>query len=324
MTISKTLNQQQLKAICDVLADTSRGLTKTELSILLQQSQIQLVEDGHSSNGYTYTMGLNKRDWLHNCFANEINAHPSFDRIYMFIQGALNPVVFVDPSGKAMDYDQYLPLTATERDQIEAAGMRWNDAKTDAERRRAQADANAIRSKYVNLTEINGNFYIDYSKEIDAMFNQNFRTAVNMRYVIATMPMDNPLEVVQTLAWFHQQVQAGGPMDFKNQASWESALSGTYYLGEDSIQFLVNGVLMTSADLGNINFGYVGALMGIGTDVLLLEAGVAQLQKDYGYDLARAHFEALSCGETKWYGDQPDDYQNILIGIGMAQRKMAG
>ena len=58
MTIRKALNQQQLKAICDVLADTNRGLTKTELSRLLQQCQIQLVDDGHSSNGYTYTMGL--------------------------------------------------------------------------------------------------------------------------------------------------------------------------------------------------------------------------------------------------------------------------
>ena len=100
MTISKTLNQQQLKAICDVLADTNRGLTKTELSRLLQQCQIHPVEDGRASNGYTYTMGFNKRDWLHNCFANEINTHQSFDRIYMFIQSALNPVAYTDASSR--------------------------------------------------------------------------------------------------------------------------------------------------------------------------------------------------------------------------------
>ena len=119
MTIRKTLNQQQLKAICDVLADTSRGLTKTELSILLQQSQIQLVEDGHSSNGYTYTMGLNKRDWLHNCFANEINAHQSFDRIYMFIQGALNPVAYTDASSR----DKYTYLLEETNKVLLLAGL---------------------------------------------------------------------------------------------------------------------------------------------------------------------------------------------------------
>ena len=129
MTISKTLNQQQLKAICDVLADTSRGLTKTELSILLQQSQIQLVEDGHSSNGYTYTMGLNKRDWLHNCFANEINAHQSFDRIYMFIQGALNPVAYTDASSR----DKYTYLLEETNKVLLLAGLSVSKESTLSE-----------------------------------------------------------------------------------------------------------------------------------------------------------------------------------------------
>lgn len=96
MTIRKILNQQQLKAICDVLADTNRGLTKTELSRLLQQCQIQIIDDGRSSNGYTYTIGLNKRDWLHNCLVNEINTCQSFNKIYLFIQKALNPISFTN------------------------------------------------------------------------------------------------------------------------------------------------------------------------------------------------------------------------------------
>ena len=40
---TKILNQQQLKAVCDVLADINRGLTKTEPSRLLQQCQIELI-----------------------------------------------------------------------------------------------------------------------------------------------------------------------------------------------------------------------------------------------------------------------------------------
>jgi len=119
MTISKTLNQQQIKAICDVLADTNRGLTKSELSRLLQQCQIQLAEDGRSSDGYTYTMGLNKRDWLHNCFANEINAHQSFNRIYMFIQSALNPVAYIDSSSR----DKYAYLLEETNKVLLLAGL---------------------------------------------------------------------------------------------------------------------------------------------------------------------------------------------------------
>jgi uncharacterized protein (TIGR02391 family) len=94
MMIAKTLSEQQLKAVCDVLADTNRGLTKTELSRLLQQSQIRLVYDGASKNSLGYTFGLNKRDWLYNCFANELNIKHSFENIYDFITKALNPVVY--------------------------------------------------------------------------------------------------------------------------------------------------------------------------------------------------------------------------------------
>lgn len=98
--VAKTLDQQQLKALCDVLAHTSQGFTKTELSRLMQQSQIVLVDDGNSSNGYTYTAGLNKRDWLYNCMVNEININRSFNRVYDFIVRALNPVAFTGESNR--------------------------------------------------------------------------------------------------------------------------------------------------------------------------------------------------------------------------------
>lgn len=98
--IKKILNEQQLKAICDVLADTNRGLTKTELTRLLEQCQIPVMDDGKSSNGLTYTVGLNKRDWLYKCFANEINSHKSFERVFIFIKKALNPVSYTSEESR--------------------------------------------------------------------------------------------------------------------------------------------------------------------------------------------------------------------------------
>ncbi len=104
--VKKNLDEQQLKAVCDVLAETNSGYTKTELTRLLEQSRIEVVSDGRTSNAYGYTLGLNKRDWLYNCFAMEINKSHSLVRIYSFLEKALNPVAFTDE--KSRDKYNYL------------------------------------------------------------------------------------------------------------------------------------------------------------------------------------------------------------------------
>lgn len=104
--VKKNLDEQQLKAVCDVLAETNSGYTKTELTRLLEQSRIEVVSDGRISNAYGYTLGLNKRDWLYNCFAAEINKSHSLIRIYSFLEKALNPVAFTDE--KSRDKYNYL------------------------------------------------------------------------------------------------------------------------------------------------------------------------------------------------------------------------
>ena len=102
--ISKVLNQQQLKAVCDILGHTKEGFTKTELTRLLQQSQIALMDDGNANNGYSYTIGLNKRNWLYNCLANEVNTNRSLEKIYRFLVNALNPVIFTKQADRAKYY----------------------------------------------------------------------------------------------------------------------------------------------------------------------------------------------------------------------------
>jgi hypothetical protein len=89
--ITKQLNQQQLTALCGVLADTNRGLTKSEIKKLLRQCEIAAVDDGYRTNGLIYTTGMNKRDWLYNCFANEINKQQTFTRVYRFVEVVEKP-----------------------------------------------------------------------------------------------------------------------------------------------------------------------------------------------------------------------------------------
>ena len=101
VVVNKVIDEQQLKAVCDVLGETNLGYTKTELTRLLEQSNIQITSDGKSNNGYIYQMGLNKRDWLYNCLANEINIHNSLSRVYVFLEKALNPVSFTDETKRS-------------------------------------------------------------------------------------------------------------------------------------------------------------------------------------------------------------------------------
>ena len=97
---NKIINEQQLLAICDILADTSSGLTKKELEHLLQQCQIKLVEDGKKYNGYSYSFGLSKKKWLFNCFVEEINKNHSTKQVYTFLEKALNPINFVNENNR--------------------------------------------------------------------------------------------------------------------------------------------------------------------------------------------------------------------------------
>ncbi len=89
--IVRGLDQQQLKALCGVVAHTSQGLTKSELTVLLGQCGICAVDDGSSRSQWGYTIGLNKRDWLYNCLATEINNSHSLSKVFSFLQAALNP-----------------------------------------------------------------------------------------------------------------------------------------------------------------------------------------------------------------------------------------
>jgi hypothetical protein len=79
------INQEQLKALCDVIAETNAGLTKSELTLVLGQSGITAVDDRKMNNGFTYTIGLSKRNWLYNCLVNQINQSKSLEKVYALI-----------------------------------------------------------------------------------------------------------------------------------------------------------------------------------------------------------------------------------------------
>ena len=94
MNLETIFSEQNLHNISAIIADTNRGLTKSELERLLRESKIALLSDGAFSNGSYYRIGLSKKDWLYNCFANEINTTHSFSKIVKFIEIVMNPTNF--------------------------------------------------------------------------------------------------------------------------------------------------------------------------------------------------------------------------------------
>ena len=47
----------------------------------------------------------NKRDWLYNCLANEINTTHSSSKIYSFLEASLNPISYTtEPSRQKYEY----------------------------------------------------------------------------------------------------------------------------------------------------------------------------------------------------------------------------
>ena len=98
--IIQKLDQQQLKSLCGIVAHTSEGLTKSELTTLLGQCGICAVDDGSSRNQLGYTIGLNKRDWLYNCLVAEINKSQSFSKVFSFLQAVLNPAAYTSADSR--------------------------------------------------------------------------------------------------------------------------------------------------------------------------------------------------------------------------------
>lgn len=92
MNLNRIFTEQNLHNISAIIADTSRGLTKSELERHLRESKITLVSDGSFNNGLYYKISLNKRDWLYNCLANEINSTHNFNKVIEFIEIVMNPV----------------------------------------------------------------------------------------------------------------------------------------------------------------------------------------------------------------------------------------
>ncbi|MBE6713382.1 MAG: hypothetical protein E7580_07695 [Ruminococcaceae bacterium] len=99
----------------------------------------------------------------------------------------------------------------------------------------------------------------------------------------------------------YENVTDGGNLDIKTQDEWNF---------EEGKEYLFNGRTLRYDDPGNINFGYVGAIL-FPEGFLCFGAGINQISK-FGFE----------CGDiTTWY-DDPRDNEMIKYGYQLYQREV--
>ncbi|RWL80666.1 MAG: TIGR02391 family protein [Mesorhizobium sp.] len=98
--------QDQLQAIADALADTSAGLTGSEIAFLLRTCEIRDTDPS-----------ITKRHRLYNAFAHEQNTRGDRIRILGFIRKAMKPTRF------AREPERFEPMRANVNRALAFAGM---------------------------------------------------------------------------------------------------------------------------------------------------------------------------------------------------------
>lgn len=115
------------------------------------------------------------------------------------------------------------------------------------------------------------------------------------------------------MLWFYQNVKQDAPMDYKNQIIWDKALPGLPYPEEDKV-YHVFGYDISSSDLGNLNYALVGKALGIPENLLLQQAGAAQLRDHKNSNFIKSEIESFI---EPYYGDEEQDQGMIKMGFGV-------
>ena len=144
----------------------------------------------------------------------------------------------------------------------------------------------ALRS---NLTAIcdGGSGYLDRTKDVKRVLRENYEQAKRWGW-----ELDGPFE-------FYNAVKDGGKWDYKLHPD------GSEWIPRNGV-FSVNGKKMTAEQLGNINYGFTGSVLGFPAPVLRMAGGFVAI-KNSGINW-----------EDWWYDfDSKEDAEMIQLGIDM-------
>ena len=138
-------------------------------------------------------------------------------------------------------------------------------------------------------------------------------------------------DVIEQYKWFASQVCDYAPWDLKREDSWKKMFPDLPRPTKDQpAEF--RGLRVTSEDLGNMSYGYLGSSMGLSSRTLHVFAGAVQIY-DGGYSNGMPNdldaFDdalntALELGKEGWFGDETRDFLFIEYGIRLYEDDQAG
>ena len=180
------------------------------------------------------------------------------------------------------------------------------------------------------------NYYLDYTQPIMKFFDSTYATCS----LYAVPPLDaysNPEAETQAslgVLWlalvansfyqFYTRVNHWAEWDIKREKVWNNAFSDTLPFiptspnEENGNKFIFRGNFRTSEDMGNILYGYTGALFGFGDELLYWAGGAAAQSEGSGLT---GFIEAATDSELlndEYFLDDPWDHYAIKEGYDLA------
>ena len=169
----------------------------------------------------------------------------------------------------------------------------------------------------VTVKKIGNINYLDYTTVINTTLAQNIQDFFNHRlefsydqYIekFSTKNHIPNLEgylgyIASDTLWFEQQVESGARWDLKLENRWNEMFNYqiTYY--SQAFKFIYEGKIITSEDLGNITFGYLGSAMGFSSNTLHAGALFAGHDKENQQDT-----DMVNWGISKFFKEYGDKY----------------
>ena len=133
----------------------------------------------------------------------------------------------------------------------------------------------------------------DYSAPINQVVKNNITTVqVEKAYINSS---------ILSLSYFYDQVDKGGPWDYKLKDQWKNGIDASY-LGLYGV-FIWDGQAMNAEQFGNMHYGIVGTAMGYSPTMLFMGGGYADKGKSF-----------FMYGSPYW-GDSRQDHFWIQKGI---------
>jgi len=162
------------------------------------------------------------------------------------------------------------------------------------------------RAKYADIDEA------EASKQIEAQIMKNIEEAKKLA-ALSYVYGNAPGAFTKQAKWFLDNVTKNKPMDYKNPAVWYKTFPDLPYPKEDQV-YDVFGYKVSSSDLGNLNYALLGKVLGIPEELLLQQAGAAQLRDHLHYGMIKSQIESIK-EKNRGYGDEQDDQDMIKKGF---------